>query len=181
MSRDELDRYYTRPELADAIVSRINLPRKSRVLEPHAGAGAFVRALQTRGHDVIANDADPEAEGLAMASSHSVGDFLEMQRPMGRLDAIVGNPPYRAAQRHCLHALSMAPRVVFLLRLGILSSRARQHFWSVHQPARVIVIGERPSFMADGSTDHSDYCVVEWHQTPMRTPPLIEWLYWRGK
>src|SRR5690606_25517999 len=62
--RRPLDAYYTPTELADAIVRRlvvdgmIERSRALRVLEPHAGEGAWIRALrlQLPGAHITAND-----------------------------------------------------------------------------------------------------------------------------
>jgi len=178
--QSSFDAYYTPPLLADCLVDLLYLPiwsawlgRKSRVLEPSAGGGAFVRALRRRGTPVHALDVDPTAPGLHEATTHAVGDFLGWQ---GEADWVVGNPPYSDAEAHVRHALSISPRVAFLLRLAFLESAERLPLWSAHRPRRVYVLSERPSFTG-GGTDSAAYGWFVWDGSPKRTE--LEWLSWK--
>lgn len=181
--RDVLDRYYTPQALADAIVAAIPLNAvhgDGYAVEPSVGGGAFVRAVHKlrRGLDVIGLDIDPNAEGLAVADDRAVVDFADW-RPWGngpRL--IIGNPPFRHAEAHIRHALSIvAPggTVCFLLRLAMLEGQARRAFWREHPPTEVLVLSKRPSFTG-GATDSAAYGVFRWTDGAARLP--VGWLDW---
>lgn len=172
--------FWTPPLCADAcveVLTRPDLPtwigRGTRVVEPHAGGGAFVRALLRRTPHVRALDVDRTAPALALVPSEVV-DFLDWE---GEADFVVGNPPFSEAETHVRHALRCAPNVAFLLRLGFLASQERSAFWLEHKPAAVYVLTERPSFTGGGS-DSADYCFVVWCRGAKRTE--MRWLSWHG-
>lgn len=162
--RDHLDRYYTPPELAAVLVEHLGIDSDDRVLEPHAGGGAFVAAVRhwAPGAHVTALDLDPSAVGLATADAGIVCDFLGFRPRLARFDLVLGNPPYAEAEAHARHALRLAPRVAFLLRLAFLESKRRQPLWAEHPLAHVEVLAERPSFTADGRTDGCAYGMFLW-------------------
>ena len=167
--RDALDRYYTPDEVAGKLVRE--LPISGRVLEPHVGGGAFLRAMPS-GVEVTAGDIDPLAPGLTNASRCYVGDF-EAHR--GSYDWVIGNPPYRHAEAHVRHALTLAPDVAFLLRLAFLESRRRRPFWDEHPPYHVWILSRRPSFTG-GATDNSAYAWFWWSTRAPGSLPTMSWL-----
>lgn len=142
------DAYFTPDALATRLVSL--LPAHGAVCwEPHAGGGAFVRALTAAGAEaVIATD---------LVGWGAPRDFLtESAPPVTRLDWIVGNPPFRNFEAHVSHALTLAPNVAFLLRLAVMESASRAPLWQAWPLRRVYVLAERPSFTG-GGTDSAAY------------------------
>jgi hypothetical protein len=81
-----------------------------------------VRVLRAAGHDVVATDlidyqtADQDSAGI---------DFLMPCVVPEGVEAIITNPPYRHAQAFVEKALTVAPLVIMLLRLGFLESTTR--------------------------------------------------------
>ena len=150
------DSYFTPDLLATKLVGLI--PVAGCVCwEPHAGGGAFVRALTVAGAAaVIAGDINGRWGGPR--------DFLaESMPPVARLDWIVGNPPFRNHEAHIDHALGMAPNVAFLLRLAVMESAARAPMWKRWPLRRVTVLAERPSF-TKGGTDAAAYGFFWWQR-----------------
>lgn len=98
-----LARYYTPDDLAWFLVGLLPIWSKpSRVLEPHVGDGAILRAVVDHERDGVyhrlyALDLDPSAAGIHLANQEggwgAVGDFLTAQLP-AQPDVILGNPPY---------------------------------------------------------------------------------------
>lgn len=153
--RRERDAYYTPDALARACVSVLDIAPGSRVLEPHVGGGAFVRAVRTQqptAH-VTGCDINPGALGLAACDVDIDGDFLGLD---GEYDFIVGNPPFRGFDLHLQHALTLAPRVAFLLRIAVMESKGRIGLWRELPLRKVWVLAERPSFTGKG-TDSAAY------------------------
>lgn len=180
------DAFYTPPLLADFCVDVLTRPnlvptwlgKRSSVVEPSAGGGAFVEALLKRTQDVHAIDIDPEAAGLRLARTSDVADFLTWE-PEREVDWAIGNPPFGVtdindgdAEAHIRRALSFA-RVgcAFLLRQGFVASKERIPFWSQHPAALRVDLLERPSFTGDGKSDMYDYAFIVWlkgHKGPGR-------------
>jgi hypothetical protein len=94
------DRVYTPDDLAFRIVKHFRKQIKGRVLEPCAGQGAFVRALNLIGIKPIELEID---RGL---------DFFEY---FGQVDWIVTNPPWSKARDFARHAYQLSHDVVFLI------------------------------------------------------------------
>jgi hypothetical protein len=169
------DRYYTPELLARRIVAAIHAiePITGNVLEPHAGGGAFVRALLdlTRAR-VFVSDINPDAPALgswgawlvdhdrAPCGARVAQDFLTAGPP--RRDWIIGNPPYADAEAHVRHALTWSRHVVFLLRSAFSESAARIPFWTAHPCRHEWRLAQRPSFTACGRTDSAAYSVFWW-------------------
>jgi hypothetical protein len=151
--RIPLDAYYTPDALAVALVGLLPIEPTDTVLEPHAGGGAFVRALLPRCSRVLACDVNPDAAGLALAHSAHYGDFLTCGIG-GRW--IVGNPPFRGFEAHVDHALTLSRHVAFLMRLSVTESAGRVPMWQRWPLRKVWVLAERPSF-TDGGTDSAAY------------------------
>lgn len=163
--RDGLDRYYTPDSVARDLVGYLPPMRDAMVLEPSVGGGSWVRALRGLAEPpafIIGLDIDPGAPGLGICDVKKVGDFIGTARMEG-YDAVVGNPPYRVAEEHVRHALTLAPVVAFLLRLAFLEGAGRAVFWREHPASRVVVLSRRPSFTGSG-TDSCAYGFFVWDE-----------------
>lgn len=194
--RIEGDAYYTPDALARAIVAEL-LPAglaASAVWEPHAGGGAFVRALRDAGAVVYASDLDPDAAGLA-AEAGAWGrwpghDFLSSPSPFRGAgpEWILGNPPFDQAEAHVRRALALSRRhVVFLLRLAFVETQRRIPFWTSNPARHIWMLGERPSFTGGvgkkgraikGNTDGCPYGVFWWdlaQSSPTTCTPGWNW------
>lgn len=193
--RKALDAYYTPNDLAVFLVGllrrHVGKPRGDpdlahlTALEPHAGGGAFVRALAADGWAVETWDIDPNAPGLIARRERAkvqVGDALKLI-PMRPPIVICGNPPYSSAEAHVRRALTLAtPQrgvVGFLLRLGFLASRKRSPFWGAHPATCVYVLSERPSFTG-GGTDSCDYGFFVWDTGLPTAAPRLEVVSWKS-
>lgn len=183
-----LDAFYTPDDVARACVATIADDVRGRcVLEPHAGGGAFVRALLGHTTDVWAMDLNLQAPALAPggAPGRMCGDFLT-DLPTGLGGAwggdppawIVGNPPYNEAEAHARRALTTASAgVAFLLRLAFLEGAKRRAFWREYPPAEVHVLVSRPSFTG-GGTDSAAYGWIVWRKGHVG-PAHLHFLDWR--
>lgn len=104
---------------------------------------------------------------------HEFGSTCKMSL-RSRYDLVVGNPPYRDALRFVLRSLLIADNVVFLLRIGWLSSLQRFLLFRCVPPSDFFVLPGRPSFTGKGS-DRSDYCWVAWSKSGK--PTQTRWLW----
>ena len=173
--RRERDAYYTPDDVAAACVGTIaHRIGKARIIEPSVGGGAFLRAVWPYVwlSNTAACDVNPDAEGLRLAESRHVGDFLTMPQPedVAPLPVwVIGNPPYGQAMEHVEHALGLAlpdrkPQggVAFLLRLAFVESEARRSFWKRWPVTELHILSKRPSFTG-GKTDSCAYAFFVWH------------------
>lgn len=173
--RDKLDRYYTPDPLAEALVAVLGWCAPATVLEPSVGGGAFARAVRRQWPqaELTGVDLDAGAPGLDLVDRASVSDFLDTR---GRWDLVVGNPPFALAESHVRHALTLAPVVGVLLRLGFLASRRRVPFWHDHPATHLWVLARRPSFRG-GRTDATDYGLFLWNEGDCgpTTVSVLDW------
>ncbi len=183
--RNDSDAYYTPDALALAIARRTqeSLGYFNTVIEPSAGAGAFVRAARTVWGDseIVAIEPDERSTPDAQADAWVGGTWENFEHDLsdaGRV-LVIGNPPYNlpgdgrgenptTAERHVLLALDRMRDggvLVFLLRLSFLSGGARiRRLHMQHPLAALWPVTPRPSFTLDGKTDGSEYGVFVWRK-----------------
>jgi 16S rRNA G1207 methylase RsmC len=102
----------TATALASRVVELADIQPGHEILEPSAGTGALVRALQE--HDEDADITAVEVNGqlftriAGMVHKSRCADFLTLNGELGTFDRIVMNPPFANAQdiRHIEHALT---------------------------------------------------------------------------
>jgi hypothetical protein len=192
--RIPLDSYQTPPQLAIALCERVRVAfRPLEIVEPSAGSGSFVYAARLVWPDahVTANDVDRgRRRELLQAGAHVVlhGEWEHVARTLasnqredvGGERLVVGNPPFRLAERHVeagLEWLRAGDRLAFLLRLNLLGSTRRLSFWGRPGLASVAPIVPRPSFTG-GGTDGTEYALFTWvkgYRGPARLQRPIVW------
>lgn len=196
--RVPLDAYMTPPELALAICCELKRKVDAlEVIEPSAGAGAFVRAARSvwdMAH-VTAVEVDPRHRAALVASgAHHVAiedwvrwsrDIANAQSDEGNDRIIIGNPPYRQAQEHVeagLDLLRDGDRLAFLLRLNFLGSKDRVRFWRRPGLESVQTVAPRPSFglnkLGKPGSDGTEYAVFVWRKGHRAPPRILRPLTW---
>ena len=164
------DAYYTPDALAEALVGLLPIVGAG-CWEPHAGGGAFVRALEQRsGRSVVATDIHGWGAPL---------DFLAVCNPPPGTSWVVGNPPFRGHEQHIDKALSLVPNVAFLLRLAVMESAARVPMWKRWPLRRVHILAERPSFTG-GGTDSAAYGFFWWERGYTGPAEVVPGWSWRA-
>jgi len=106
--------FQTPPALAARLVAALEIPDGARVLEPSAGLGRLLDAVEAlKPAEVVAVDVSPACTGELFRQERAgvtikQRDFLDVSpAELGTFDAVVMNPPFhmRADVRHILHAL----------------------------------------------------------------------------
>lgn len=117
----ELDQFYTTPEVAILCVDKLRSflggeydLSTTRFLEPSAGLGAFLDALDQCGYSWVAGDLDPHHDGVVQQ------DFLgDYDWGLSRDDIVIGNPPFGKrsvlAVNFINKGLELADTVAFIL------------------------------------------------------------------
>lgn len=138
------------------------------VLEPGAGSGNIIKALQQHGDFKIdAIEIRPEeTERLKQLGVNVIiDDYLSME--IGKkYDLIIGNPPFNQAIEFVKKSLGLLKPdgcLVFLLRTAFMESDQRFQFWQeeAHQLAGLYTLHKRPSFTGHG-TDATSYSWFVW-------------------
>ncbi len=147
------------------LLSHVELPG-GQWLEPSAGDGAIIRAVNATRPDVSWNAVElrPHAAPSlrALGAVTTIDDFLRASHLGLPFDVALGNPPFSLAAQFVLKSLEHAEQVVMLLRLNILgSSNDRRHLFETAGMPDVYVLPERPSFTGDG-TDACEYAWMRW-------------------
>ncbi len=84
MKKSQLDKFYTKPEIAQECIESIQ-GKFDLWVEPSAGAGTFLRRLPT---PRIGLDIEPDDDEVLTQ------DFFEWTPPEGKRIAVIGNPPF---------------------------------------------------------------------------------------
>jgi hypothetical protein len=102
-----LDKFYTKPEIAEQCANIIDFSKYSSILEPSAGAGAFLPYLPA---DTKAIDLEPEDHGIVQQ------DFFAYK---GTEELVIGNPPFGRVSSLAIkffnHAATFADTIAFIL------------------------------------------------------------------
>jgi hypothetical protein len=174
--------YYATPAwTVRRLLEEVELPG-GRWLEPCAGDGAIIRAVNLIREDVYWNawelrqecapDLERSTSGLPLAgrygNGYHIGDFLKSADGIRACySAVVTNPPYSLAEEFVRACLPLARHVAMLLRLNWLASSKRSSWLREHAPD-VYVLPDRPSFTGGGS-DACEYAWMVWGPERHRT------------
>jgi Protein of unknown function (DUF3102) len=110
------------------------------------GRGAISRVLRLAGHRVVATD----LVDYGIEDARGGVDFLAQASAPEGVTTILTNPPFMYADEFVRHALTLVPRVVFLLRLAFVAGVGRSDILEGGQLARVYVFRNRLMFHRDG-------------------------------
>lgn len=166
--RRAYDDYQTPEWVIDQALARIPLPATGWVLEPCAGEGRIIRALDRRQTytNVMGIDINPKYSGV-LTRDFLVWAYFDYPRQINELgwpSLIISNPPYRIAQSVVEAALQVGgpnTMVMMLLRLGFLESKKRRDWWQEHPIDALYVLSKRPKFTGKG-TDATAYGWFVW-------------------
>lgn len=139
--RRELDFYPTPPPVTQALLLSGVLPLKDGavVWEPACGDGAMSRVLEER-FTVLSTDLSDECYGLGGM------DFTTTAIDQ-RVDAVITNPPFYAAEDFIRRGLEAAPVVALLFKSQFWHAKRRLSVFTDHPPAFVLPLTWRPDFL----------------------------------
>lgn len=163
--RNEADFYPTPAACTTALLGALSLPG-GRWLEPSAGEGAIIRAVNSVRSDIdwtACELRDACAPGLRQVGvAPIIADFLRAPTcfESRRFDVAILNPPFVDALAFIRRCLDCAEWVVCLQRLNYIGPAGRNRFWREHMPD-LYVIANRPSFTGTG-TDMTEYAWFVW-------------------
>jgi hypothetical protein len=162
--------YYPTPSWTVRRLLEAWQPKPGSWLEPGAGGGAIIRAVDAATlvkHDWIGVEIrEEERETLTpLCKVVQIGDFLhgdDRYMPPFIVSTVIGNPPFRFAAEFIWKARMLCPiaDIAFLLRLNFAASDERADFMR-QTPPDVYVLPNRPSFTGEG-TDSPEYAWFVW-------------------
>lgn len=132
-NRSETDFYPTPPDVTDALLLLLELPKTTVIWEPACGEMDMVSALQSAGHTVIATD-------LKYGQ-----DFLTEALP--ECDWIITNPPFRVSDKFIERCVEHGKPFALLLKSQYWHARKRYDLFFNHAPAYVCPLTWRPDFL----------------------------------
>lgn len=147
-------------------------PFFGNIWECACGNGAMSNVLAEAGYDVLSSDLYDRGFGEGGV------DFLNEKR---RVQNIVTNPPYNAAEGFLHNALDCASsKVALLLRLAFLEGKNRQNtIFTICPPSRVWVFSERITFYPAGAVKKGSgttaYAWFVWDKNDLGSTQL-KWL-----
>lgn len=136
------DLYETPPEATRALIT--HEPLSGSIWEPACGRGAIADVLQSAGHHVVSTDLVHRGYGEG-----GVDFLMERRAPMG-CEVILTNPPFKSADAFIRHALTLAPKVIMLLRWAYAEGEKKSDIMDDHL-SHVWLLKERlPMMHRDG-------------------------------
>lgn len=182
--RAAFDAYPTPVAFAEGMARRVAeiLPYPpAAIIEPSAGAGAFVRAAHGLWPTVpiIAVEVQPGldlplyeagAEGVSIANWIDVAEAINRTSPALPPPPwlVIGNPPYLEAVEHIEAALRVMQHgewLAFLLRINFFGSNGRRAFWARKKDRLryLIPFTQRPKFR-NNKSDATEYGCFIWQK-----------------
>ena len=137
----DLNIYETPPEAVLALMAAEPLPEM--LYEPACGAGNIVKILRDQRRHVLASDIEDRG-----CSDSFVADFMQLDKLMGRADAIVTNPPFNLLSKGWIErCLELCDDVYLLARIQLLEGVSRTEVIEKRGLRRVYVFRERLPMM----------------------------------
>ena len=178
--RSAADNYPTPAWCVHRLLEGVNLPGGTW-LDPCAGEGAIIRAVNELRHDVdwraveLRRSCKRPLERLVGKANVRIGDFLVTNLEGGKADVSITNTPFSLSLEIIERCFQFANIVIVLEKLNFLGSRERHEFLSSNMPD-VYVIPNRPSFTNDRKTDSINYGWFVWRSRKRRSSGKLKFL-----
>lgn len=172
-TRKEADFYATPPWTVHRFLEAVNLPG-GRWLEPCAGDGELIRAVNAKRSDVVWSIGELRSEmgphlAPLVGESLFIGDFLALDGfawGPELFDVVLTNPPFGLALPFVKKCMELSKRTIMLLRLNFWGSEERREFLNAYPPD-TYVLPNRPVFSVNKKgkvgTDSPEYAWFVWH------------------
>lgn len=155
----------TPPDTTKALLDNYPFTTSGTVWESACGQGHIAEVLLQRGFHVIASDLIDRGYGKAGV------DFL-LTEPLGSVDLVLTNPPFKLAEKFVRRGLVVSNRwVAMLLRLQFLEGQSRKKFFNETPLHQVLVFSARQACWAGGSP-------VDENGNPWASMMAFAWFIW---
>lgn len=179
------DFFETPRELCDAAMKFLApvIVQPMTILDAGAGNGVWGEAARQAFPDafIVGVELDNNFPVNPAYNQWFYGDYLKF-KPAHTFTHVIGNPPYSLAEEFIQHSkglMTLAGRLVFLLRLEFLASQGRRKGLYAQFPLEhVAVCSRRPSFNGTGKTQPQDYALFKFRNSGVFNKPTLEfWDY----
>jgi predicted RNA methylase len=159
LSKDEFDRFYTKPSVVDNLLKEVSIEDYDVVVEPSAGTGSWSSKID----DCVAIDIAPEHKDV-MKGNFLEDDFLFDEMKKENKILVIGNPPFGRMSNKAISfinkAAEFADTIAFILprsfRKESLQRRIDKNLWLVKD----VDLFEEPCFLFRGE-DYFASCVFQ--------------------
>jgi hypothetical protein len=170
-ARNARDFYPIPVEAVVPLLKELHGTSPLRFVEPCAGDGAIVRALEAAGHTCVhARDSAPQGTGIA------TGDGAALTKDeivRWGADAIITNPPFAAA--------SLDPLLISWMALGVPVWLLLDHDWTANQSAarytnrvsRIVQLGRVRWIAGSKGYGTANFDWVRFEPAPLRRPFIV--------
>ena len=131
MSKYGLDKFYTKEEVVDDILNKIDISKFSSVVEPSAGNGSFSKKIE----NVYAYDIEPEDNSIEKKDFFEI-DFKTFKKPI----LVIGNPPFGrngslalSFIKHCDYADTIAFILPKSFKKISFYNKIPLNFWKIYE------------------------------------------------
>lgn len=171
-SRNDSDFYPTPPEVTQALIDFLEIPKSDKIWEPACGDGRMANVFKQNGYTVISSDIRETDQ------CDFVCDFTREYYDH-ESDWIVTNPPFAIAEQFIQSAYSMGVPFAMLLKSQYWHSRKRYDLFQQTKPTWILPLTWRPDFLFKerGSGSPLMDCIwVVWdlNETEARYVPLTK-------
>lgn len=184
-----LERYYTPPEIAARLISLVEPSAYASIIEPSAGDGAILKALQATGKSlppVYAYDLSPATEGIQTMNWVEPKDAYgnprkSMYMPMSEKSRrwhhtlIIGNPPFSKAEQFITESLFADTLALILPKAFMKSGHADRIIGENHHVEAIEEVPETARYrLPDGRKTYvpTCMCVFQWQATARQEIPV---------
>lgn len=185
-----LERYYTPENVASRLVALVEPEKYSCIIEPSAGDGAILKALQASGSPlppVDAYDLAPAADGIQTMNWIEPKDAHGTPRKSMYIPAaqkaqrwhhtlMIGNPPFSLAEKFIRESL-FADTIAFILPKSFMKSGHAERIIGTHHYVKAIEeVPETARYrLPDGRKAYvpTCICVFQWQATERHKAPAI--------
>ena len=159
LNKDDLDRFYTKSSVVDALLKEITIKDYDVVVEPSAGTGSWSSKID----DCVAIDISPEHPDI-MKGNFLEDDFLFNKMKEENKILVIGNPPFgrigNKAIKFINKAAEFADTIAFILprsfRKESLQRRIHKNLWLIKD----VDLFEESCFIFNGE-DYFAPCVFQ--------------------
>ena len=159
LGKDDLDRFYTKPEVVDRLLKEVDVSKYDVIIEPSAGSGSWSNKLV----GCVSIDIAPAHDNITQ------GDFLSEDISFDHIKEdkkiiVIGNPPFgrqsKLAKRFINKSAEFADTIAFILPRSFRKESVQRHIHKNFWLTKDIDLFEDSAFIFEGK-DYFAPCVFQ--------------------